>query len=422
MEPTLSMPYFNEHFEDWIKAFPNLTKIEYSTNGMANVEAVIELAKNIDKYVDHEINYNVQFSYDGEYSTNNIRHANDQTIKNNIIKFMDYMNEHGEFRHMKIELSFHGVTSFAMIKQLDTPEKIHDYFKEVDTFAYGFVNYNTNPSVRVFRRVSMNIESPYDGSTTDGATLANFIHMCQAIDWSDMNTPDPETYGMDTIGIVAMVREALCSSGRLNRSPSDTYQSYAQVLEDFLNNPEQIPSILQNMNYCGNNRSELKIMWDGTLVNCQNHMFELHPEDLVNDGSVTSQAKIERAKQGYFLNPLTASDEEIDKNLSLFKKCNQNGFIFTYNEVLNLMYLLAKSKQIDSSYLYDKDKCMRHAFILTMIFACSYNNIIKTGSTLLRTTGYIRTYCNGAIDLIEKRMMEQDIKHQREEERMNGGC
>ena len=152
-------------------------------------------------------------------------------------------------------------------------------------------------------------------------------------------------------------------------------------------------------------------------------MFELKTEDLINDGTVSGQAKMERARMGYFLNPLTASDEEIEKNLWLFKKCNQNGFIFTYNEVLNLMYLLAKSHQIDSSYLYDKDKCLRHAFILTMIFACSYNNIIKTGSTLLRTTGYIRVYCNGAIDLIEKRLNESDIKWEMQEQKrlLNGG-
>ena len=76
----MSLPYFNEHFEDWIKTFPNLKTIEYSTNGMGNVESVIELAKLIDKYVDHEIWYKGQFSYDGKYSTNNIRHANDETI------------------------------------------------------------------------------------------------------------------------------------------------------------------------------------------------------------------------------------------------------------------------------------------------------------------------------------------------------
>ena len=381
MEPTLSLPYFNEHFEDWIKTFPNLKTIEYSTNGMGNVESVIELAKLIDQYVDQEIWYKVQFSYDGIYSTNNIRHANDKIIKQSITKFMDYLNSTGSFKHMKIELSFHGVTSFEMIKMLDTPDKIHDYFKEVDEFAYTFVDYNTNPDVYVFKKVSMNIESPYDGSAVDGINLANFIRMCQAVNWSDMRTPDPETYGLDTIGIVAMVREAICSSIRRDGGPGETYMDYKDVLADVLDDPEHIPFVLQNMNYCGNNRSELKIMWDGTLVNCQNHMFEIDPENLTNDGTVSTQAKIERARTKYFLNPLTATDEEIDKNLYLFRKCNQNGFLFTYNEVLNLMYLLAKSHQIDHSYLYDKDKTMRHAFILTMIFACSYNNIIKTGST-----------------------------------------
>ena len=401
MEPTLSLPYFIEHIDDWFATFPNIEEIEYSTNGMAGIDSVIEFAKAVDRIIDHKIIYRTQFSYDGIESTNNIRHADSATIKKNIFKYMDYLNEHGPFKHMEVELYLHGVLSFEMIYKLNTPEKIYDYFKELDDYAFSLIDYNKCPSVRLIPRVSVNLEAPYDASTMDGIALANFIRNGYGINWQGLRVDDPETYAMDTIGVLSVVFDHL---------KIGNYADYKQVLWDAFNIKDDTPMPMKISNFCGNNRTELKVMWDGTLINCQNHMFETNPEDIPNDGTLINQIKIAKAKSDYFLNPLTASDEQINKTIWLFDMCNREGFLFTYNNLVNMMYLMAKFHQIDGSYRTDHEKLLRHAFLLASVYSCSYNNIVKTGNTLLRSTGYIRTYCNGALDLIEKYLHEKMIE------------
>ena len=55
------------------------------------------------------------------------------------------------------------------------------------------------------------------------------------------------------------------------------FNNLDECLDEIIKNPALRNDIYNSFNhilYCGNGNAELKIMWDGTLVNCQNHMFE----------------------------------------------------------------------------------------------------------------------------------------------------
>ena len=53
---------------------------------------------------------------------------------------------------------------------------------------------------------------------------------------------------------------------------------------------------------------------------------------------------------------------------------------------------------IDNIISFNK---LSHAYILLTIIGCGYNNMITTGSLYSRSTGTIRTYANGVIDLMQ---------------------
>ena len=76
-EPTLTLHLWTKHIEDWIDTFPNWRYLMFSTNGMEYPERIVELIKRIDAYTNNTVKLDLQISYDGEESTNELRGAND---------------------------------------------------------------------------------------------------------------------------------------------------------------------------------------------------------------------------------------------------------------------------------------------------------------------------------------------------------
>ena len=71
------------------------------------------------------------------------------------------------------------------------------------------------------------------------------------------------------------------------------------------------------------------------------------------------------------------------------------------NQTANLMYMMAKSGQIDSSYSTDFKKLQKHAFLISALCTCLYNIAVVSGSVAIRSTGDIRELCNGVLDRYE---------------------
>ena len=88
-EPTLTIKYFTQNIKDWLTAFPSLYRISFSTNGMDFGEDLFEFLKGIDENTNKPFEVRIQVSYDGEYSTNNIRNANNIQIVNNLLKMLN---------------------------------------------------------------------------------------------------------------------------------------------------------------------------------------------------------------------------------------------------------------------------------------------------------------------------------------------
>ena len=147
-EPTLTIKYFTQNIKDWLTAFPSLYRISFSTNGMDFGEDLFEFLKGIDENTNKPFEVRIQVSYDGEYSTNNIRNANNTQIVNNLLKMLNKSNMY-IFKNMDIEIAPHGVISFDLLSKLTTSDKIYNYFKEMDEFCYTLISANNNPKINI---------------------------------------------------------------------------------------------------------------------------------------------------------------------------------------------------------------------------------------------------------------------------------
>lgn len=149
-------------------------------------------------------------------------------------------------------------------------------------------------------------------------------------------------------------------------------------------------------------------MYDGTLCNCQNHIYDIDAKYLQDNGDIESAVKHSLATHKYFINPLTASDEDICRYFHLFYTCKYNCLEFMIKNTATLMKYLISTRQIDKSYANDMLKTIKHSFLISMFNCCSYNNQITTGSIYLRHLGFLRALCNGFLDGV---LAHYDITH-----------
>lgn len=388
-EPTLTIKYFTQNIKDWLTAFPSLYRISFSTNGMDFGEDLFEFLKGIDENTNKPFEVRIQVSYDGEYSTNNIRNANNTQIVNNLLKMLNKSNMY-IFKNMDIEIAPHGVISFDLLSKLTTSDKIYNYFKEMDEFCYTLISANNNPKINIIPFVGLGIENPYNGSTDDGINLATFLKKGRLIDCKDFHYKKNPIEHLLSILINPMEKDRFLPLGmRLGENCIDR-----------INNPYEYAS-LSEMLSCGANYSEFKIMYDGTLVPCQNLIYDT--KEIAYSPNDTKEDYIRKSLANHHVsvNPITDDDDTIAKGLDRFYIGRTCSFIFAYNQICSLMFLMAKYGQIDSEYITNKKKLLSHAYILLTIIGCGYNNMITTGSLYSRSTGTIRTYANGVIDLMQ---------------------
>lgn len=388
-EPTLTLEYLTANIDQWIKAFPHWGGCMFSTNGIANGDKIFDFIKTLDLALDHELKMEIQFSFDGEESTSNIRNANSLAIYNTIRKLLLDLNSL-KLNYVQPHFYFHGVVSFDLIDRLNTPEKIISYVKNLDEWAFELGDLNTNNMVHVDKTLSVALENPYDASSFDGQKLSNFYKNAIRINPKNFKTVNPIP---SLLGIYTSWDMIVGQFGA-----KDLYDLIDKMCQDkkLFN---QVMEAMNNLIFCGNSFGELKLMYDGTIINCQNSIYDRDKEFLKADTDLALNMKKSWVNHHYFVNPLTDSEEVLRKHFELFETCKTSCYSFIFNSTITQMFWLSRAHQIDDSY-NDYKKLIAHAFILANFNCCTYNNQVKAGSHYLRPLSLIRMFCNGLIDEI----------------------
>lgn len=394
-EPTLTLDLYTNFLEKWQTSFPNVKEYMFSTNGKAYPEKIINFIKQLDIIANKSINVSIQFSYDGDYGNEQNRGIQSNNILNNLLFIINELNQI-KLNYVKVCLYTNGVFSRNIIKNLNSVEKINNFVDRGYDIIQKLVTANNNINVTIGNQLPCSPQVPYgDCTTEDGLDLLNFFNRLQKIN----------NKNFINIFVNSWLRSYKNFLDTIKKYYFNNYNviNLIKMTTNINNNEIQRMDIKQRIginDFCAPNYSHIKVMYDGTLLECHNAIFDLDPNELKAKNEKHLQIKKNDLKYNKIFNPINASQDEITQFLDNFIFIKEESFWTTYHQVVNLMYLLAQYNQIDSEYLQNPDKLLLHAFIITKIDTCQYNRKYETGSSFFIPTGQIRYFCNGFLSAV----------------------
>lgn len=401
-EPTLTLHHITAHLEEWFELFPNWSNCMFSTNTVAHMDRVVDFCVKLNETTKKPFDLNIQLSYDGDYSTDNLRGVSSSIIHTNVTYLITELNKYS-FDKLNIRLHHHAVLSLDLLSKLQNSQALVEHNRNLKKWAAEFSALNNNSHVSLFADVDIGLENPVEATSEQGMQLD---YLCKLDSRLNPSYEYQDIFGFKEIppslsqqlyGGFIQTFDGIAHTMR-NDFHIDNLDTAINLL---IQDPVFKYDFLNHINptlFCGNGVSELKIMYDGTLINCQNHMFERDADLIPNDGTLINSVKRSLAQHNYFINPLTETDQKIiDKYFDLFHCCKFNSLPFMFRSTVTSMLYLVHTHQIDESY-FDEHKLCKHALILSINGACSYNNQVMTSSIFLRHSGYIRFMCNGFLD------------------------
>ena len=401
-EPTLTLDAFNTQINDILNWLPNTDELFFSTNGVAYVDRIIDLIKILNQYFfinKRKFTLKIQFSFDGIDYIEKQRGVKPEVIINNVKCIINSLNLITLNKDFKIQLSLHGVLPWDnMSQQLEDENNTYwtqnaNLIKELK-FSVKNKNVHLHP-------YGAYVVFPYNATKKEGQMYAAYAKYCIA------HKPKEQW-------LISYM------------SPFDQIiNSIIHLKDDYNNKLLLVNSIIDNYNYdygdvpifnsdiyrfygCSPNSTALKMRYNGTLMYCQNTMFNLNEEDLIGKTGIDYDLSYFQLRhKDFYPNVLTDSKEQVENFVNLFLIKEHYPYALTYSTIINLMYLLLQYNQIDESYKNNKEKILRHAFYLARIQECFHAHMIETGSFYTVTLGFLRAYCNGVIDVIEEFLKEQ---------------
>lgn len=178
------------------------------------------------------------------------------------------------------------------------------------------------------------------------------------------------------------------------------------VSEYFLN--ENHPEHFRILDGCSSSMTDLKLMYDGTVLICQNSIFDTEIELKNLDNDIINNGRYHFVKHHQSCNLLTDSNEILEQYFTqILMSRDPANFKMLYTNVFNLMVMLSEVGQIDSSYYKNLRKIQRHAYIMSKICWCYYNVYVLTGTKYTRHLGEIRQMANGMLDRLENMILQK---------------
>lgn len=397
-EPTLTLNEFSSQVPDILNWLCKAKSMFFSTNGVAFIDRILNLVDTINNYLNHEcpkrcFELTIQFSLDEKHYNKEQRGIDPEVIINNIKQFIQTLNTKILNENFNIEIVFHGVITLNLIHQSLQNNTVELLWQEMDKIVKELTIINTNHQVHFQRAWGTTIQTPYNATQQEGKELTEFLKKSMA------SYENYEFSSLNPHRILAMYSNGVLARHEKINLLQDIYDLFNYEYDRQCTN-----DVVSRIMGCGVGTHDIKMRYDGTLLYCQNIIFGLTEDELNlhQNNNITYSIQKLQLKYNYSPNLLKDSKEEIKKFIDRFDTEHNNAFSFVTTNIINLMYLLLKNHQIDSSYENNPQKILKHAIMLTKLTQCWYNNISQTGSLYGRTLGEIRLYCNGFLDLLEE--------------------
>lgn len=403
-EPTLTLKAFNTQIADILDWLPQVQRFFFSTNGASYINDIIECVNVFNNYFQlhqdrSELILSIQFSFDDAENNCLHRGIDSNIIINNIKTLINYLNITKLNKNFKVNILLHGVLTIEDVKdQLNN--KNNNYWQNITNLMIELKNLSINSNVLI-ECYGAFFNYPYNATNEDGKILLQYAKYC----YSNITE-----YYLDLVDYM---------------SPFHFMRNIIKFIKD--NNLLYEDMIINNFNYFPNNiiikfnscdpyESRINMRYDGTLLYCQNTIFDLQNIDLINRTQMDFDvAYYHLLHKNFQPNILTSSQDQISNFIQIFQNQNPYNYSFLNSNTINLMYLLLQNKQIDESY-QDKEKLLRHALYLSKFGQCYYSRKTTTGSIYCNTVGNIRLYCNGLLDFLEELINKNLIEFKKGED------
>lgn len=412
-EPTLILPELTEHWKEWYDAFFGLQRVFFSTNGMTDPENIFNFAVALDTHAREEgIHLEIQLSYDGIYGEEMVRGGSSDQILKNFLKLQDLINNYRFTKLLSISINFHAVMSVKLIKYFNTIDKLDKYYSEYEKFYTTLKKYKNNNLIH-WNPPAFMYQNAHSATTQEGLEMTQFIQMTNQIKASKKYPHVLNFQSLDDDFALIMLGNT--AMGTVYAMRDCGYYDFDEYIDDYfvnLNHPQR-----RSLDTCSTSIADLKIMYDGTIIMCQNSIFDTRIDtNLLND-SVDNWARYHFMKHGQVINVLKNTEEEVNKYYEYILNLRQpQNFIFMWESVCNMMYLLARKGQINYEYVTDFKKLKRHAYLFARTCWCYYNAAVLGGSMFVRNLGEIRQLCNGTLDYLDK-YIQKDAQRRKANDR-----
>lgn len=400
-EPTLMLKDLNKVWKDWLDFFPNLKGMTFSTNGIDCTDDIFNFILEIDKYIDHEIEISIQYSYDGFQGEINERQHNkekkdteqDSIVINNLINLITKLNS-VKLHNVKIDFILHAVLSMFIVDNFNTTEDINKFVEQYMDTLYRVDQSIINQRI-IFRGGVFLHENAHDWTSDDGINYCSFMKKFQNIlstkkhnfknEGVQYRHIFKEVFGTLEDDIISLCYETNC-------------RSIDKLIDNFITNKD-----LPINSQCSSLDGVLRMDYQGNLLDCHASLYDPYLEKDKLTNTILDQGRWMCKQHGRYLNILKNDKEEIEKLLDFYLTARDPTItLFETQQMINKIYLLALCGQANESYLYDFNKLKRHAFILAKSYQCY--NILKcrNGSIFIRGNEEIRFFCNGILDIVEE--------------------
>lgn len=402
-EPTLTLNEFTSNLEELFNYFPNFNSLFFSTNFVQHYDRIINLIKTLsqlsDKYK-REFTFCFQISFDGLEETTKYRRIDGNIILNNIKNFHTDLKDVYISPYLKVSSTYHNVLSREIISNYTTLEQVKNFWLGLGDIAHELSQYNTNPNFHPSKYFSPGIENPaHDATTEDGLNFFNFLQKsnicCREQDFKE------EIFDFYQ-GVIIQFSDTIAR--RIMRCLEQnkwTILDLVEKLTDMFYYDDFI-KLFSEQSFCCGGYTDLKMRYDGTLLHCQNVLYDFKHKDQDEYKDIMYDNCRQSVVDTFYPNIITSTDEEIDNYLYRSKLSNEQGLPIIFIQTLQLMIYLAETGQIKLEYLQNQELLYKHAFIMSNILTCMDSAMITTGTIFGRHIGDIRFYCNGVIDLIEE--------------------
>lgn len=401
-EPTTTLDVLADQFPRLYNFFPNVKHSFFSTNGVNWYDRILHYIEVVEKTVTHPFTIEIQISYDGGYSNEQLRGIKSEIIENNIFNLMSGLNNL-KLKYVKLDICFHNVISFELLKELyqgnisdsnikafwDNAHKFLNKCRTLCQLDEQFLNLNT--------LMSPGLINPYNGTKEEGELLVKFYE-----DNCRLNIPEASS----------TVRQFTYNFTDNHKDLETIDNEIRNVLDNI--NVEDIKSMDPGCNSIVGN---INIRYTGEVMHCQNVAHSLTLEEVEGAGYNEIDLDIKKNQLIHHAYPNIISGDPNDIHRYLWKwdtvaakYCLPHQLVFT----INMMYLLAKCGQIKSQYLTDPKKLFRHAYYIVYAFDCWENNLNETASIFGQAVGLMRLLANGLCDY-----MDEDINNQAQNEGEN---